>query len=152
MRKLDKDDIKMFLDILNDALQDPEPMDIRAFIRHAKSQHWVNYCECLIGVDGQAYPMHGSHSSMLSKLAAQQRHQSVDEYYDTMPHAYYADTDVYAMQITHAICVHYNSQWGIGKPTPDQEASLQKLANQQLIQLRWFEFDKQTGWRKPDVK
>lgn len=139
MRKLSKDDIKIFLDIMTDAFQDPEPMDIRAFIRHAKAQHWINYCECLIDVTGQVYIMHGSHSTMLSKLAAKQQHQSVDEYYNTIPKDYYANTDVYAMRITHAISVRYNGQWGIDKPTAAQEESLQKLANQQLIKLRWFE-------------
>lgn len=111
----------------------PKAMAPAGFVRYCKLQGYCNYCEGIIDRQGKVYPMRGSHSMMLAKIFAHEHHQTMDEFYSSVPKKYYANMDYYTSKGTGAISIRYDFCQGASIPNKAQAATLKLLITNGLI-------------------
>ena len=117
----------------------PKPMSPIGFVRYCKTHDYRNYCEGIIDRQGNIYPMRGSHSTMLAKLYAFEKRQTMDEFYDSVPKKYYFDMDYYTSKGTAAISVRYDCCQGAMLPNARQLETIRLLVTNKLIKDKYIQ-------------
>lgn len=70
---------------------------------------------------------------MLAKIFAHEHHQTMDEFYSSVPKKYYANMDYYTSKGTGAISIRYDFCQGASIPNKAQAATLKLLITNGLI-------------------